>query len=392
MITFDVLLLSIVFLGFSGGIASELGNALGLDRFLSLGLFLWHTLFCLLFWHLSKTIVADANGYFDVALQGQFDWSPGSKFVESFTSLFAFYLEFDKLNCFFVFNLLGFIGLLLLAQVVTSFWLAGRGWRKYIPYLILLLPSLSFWSSAIGKDAPAFLAVCLASYSSLDVKRRKLLFALAILIMFAVRPHVAVFMLFAAGISFISAERIGYATRILLIIFVVATSVMTFSFVANYVGLDEDISIYGVSNYIETRQSYNMEGGGAVDVSLLPLPLKMLTYLFRPLFFDANSFFGVVASIENLFFLLIVLTIFLKGFMYLLCDNSFIVRYNMFFSGISLLVFSLVTSNSGIAVRQKTMILPSIIVLLSITVFQIHLKRQRLRHANSLQCFSGLSN
>lgn len=375
IITPDILLLPII-LSLSLLITYKIGQALGLRYSLSLGLFCWHSVLCVYYWFFAKTNPADSNKYYEVALHGVYDWSPGTRFVESFTTLFVSGLGIGKLATFLVYNIFGVVGLLLVAHALLIQWPIHRGWRSVIPLIILLMPGLSFWSSAIGKDAPAFFAACLATYAFQDVQRRKLYFALAVLVMFAVRPHIAAMMFLSASITLLSVKQISTASRIALIFLITTATVIVLPFVVTYVGLEKEISTEIIGEYIATRQSYNMEGGGAVDISSLPLPLKMFTYLFRPLFIDAHGLFGLVASIENAFFLLVFASFFIRGIMGVLRDTTASIRYNLVFFCVGLFVFSTTTANLGIAVRQKTMIVPSIFILIAFTANQVWTKRR----------------
>jgi hypothetical protein len=375
----DILLLFIL-IYLSALISRKMGKAFGLRWYLSLGLFVWHTAFCFVYWYLAQFSIADANTYYNKGLSGVSVLLPGTRLVETFTSFFAAHLGFSKFNTYLIFNMFGVAGLLMLAQVLLSLWPVCSGWRKNIPYFMLFMPGINFWSSAIGKDAPAFFAVCLATYASLDISRRKTLLVLAFFVMFAVRPHVAAFMLLAAGISALSSSHIGLISRISIFIIVVIASVYSAQFVINYVGLDGRMSVLGVADYLESKQDQNMEGGGAIDISVLSLPLQMFAYLFRPLFFDANGYFGILASIENIFFLFIFVIFLWRYVLQLLFNKIFVVRFNVIFLFVGLIVFSITTANLGIALRQKTMIMPSIFLLIAISASQFKAKQGERRY------------
>lgn len=355
-----------VLLSLSAFVSHKTGRALGLRDRLSFILFVWHTAFCISYWILSQNQPADSNSYYDAALNGYFNWSPGTSFVISFTSILVSGLGLGKLNTFLVFNVFGVSGLLLLANVFLSLWPYRRGWHSNIPYFILLLPGLSFWSSALGKDAPAFFAACLASYAFIDLSNRKIHFALAVLLIFTVRPHVACFMLLAAGLALLSEFKIGLSARLFLFSIVITASFFVIPFAINYASLGDEISYETVGDYIEKRQGYNMEGGGGVDISTQPLPQKMFTYLFRPLFLDAHGWLGFIVSLENLFLFTLFFIYFGKGLFYSLRDSSIQIRYNLFYFFIGLFVFSMTSANLGISIRQKTMILPSSFVIMAL--------------------------
>lgn len=387
----EALWLPIVIL-FTCLITYRVGKNLRLNYRLSLTLYCWHSFFCLFYYYFSLTNIADASGYYRVALLGHYDWTPGTRFVESFTTVFVSGLGFGKLNTFLVFNVFGVISLLLLANVLLTFWPYLRGRKKYIPYLILLLPGISFWSSAIGKDSIAFFAACLATYAAIEIKNRKGLFFAAIIVMSLVRPHVGFFMLVAAFFALLMDKRIGVFVRFAAISFVVVLLVFSYGYVTKYVGIGE-VSPEAIGDYVEKRQGYNLSGGGAVDMSSLPLPLKVFTYLFRPLFFDAPGVFGLAASVENLFLLSLFLGFFLRGMPGFLLNKNFSTRYNFVFFLVGLAAFSLITANLGISVRQKTMILPAMFFLIAFSAQRIYLiknkKRTRIQVLQTCICLKN---
>ncbi len=131
-----------------------------------------------------------------------------------------------------------------------------------------------------------------------------------------------------------------------------------------YVGLDEAQNLDDVGSYIEQRQQYNQEGEAGVDISQLPVPLQMATYIYRPLPHEAWSIFALLASIEVLF--LIALTV-------LAIQNTLLGGHNRL-AGRSMFLWlyliggtytlATTTANLGIAVRQKWMLMPALLVLI----------------------------
>lgn len=346
----------------------SLAARLQLSRGLAAALSIWHTMFCIVYWAYAQKAPADANVYYQVGLSGAPDWSPGTKFVESFTGLFAYGLGFGKVSTFLVYNLFGLAGLLLLARMLFDLWPYRTGFGKTIPYVILLLPGLSFWSSAIGKDAPAFLAVNMAVFSSMDLGRRKVTFGIAVLIMFLVRPHVASIMLFAAGIALFAGRGVGPVARIATLAAVGIAMALAIPFAVRYVGLEDGVTLRSATDYIELRQSLNMEGGGGVDISSMSPPMQMFTYLFRPLFFDAPGLMGLIVSFENLLLLALSLIYVPRAVLLFWRNASLPIRFNAVYATLALIIFATTTANLGLAIRQKTMVLPSVFILIALAV------------------------
>lgn len=372
----DILLLP-VFLLITLVVAASVGSTLRLTRNQILLITAYHTLFSFIYYLYVASEGGDANGYYLHALDAYAEWEPGTKFVTSFTSLLAHNLGLGKLNVFLIYNLMGVVGLLILAHLVLL--LAPRRMRQ-IALMIVLLPGLSFWSSAIGKDAPAFLAACLALYAFLDIKRRAPLFALAVALMFAVRPHMAATLLIAACLSLLFSSGLRLAAKAVLIPATATALFFSSGAVIEYVGLDE-LSQEAADEYVDGRAGLNQQGGGAVDIRELSMPAKLFTYLFRPLFFDARGLTGLISSAENL----VLLGLILLGWRGLMRMGAKVSHPFVGFATVYFLwgwvMFALTTANLGIAVRQKTMILPALLVLLAAGLHHVALRGRRRRSA-----------
>lgn len=363
----------------SWGLATWIGRLLGLRYRLVQGLLGWHTAACLSYWYYSLSHVADATLYYERSFYSGYAWMPGTSFVNSFTKLFVDMFGLCQLNVFMIYNLFGVGGLLLLAQILLSFWPVCKGRQSYIPYLMLFSPGISFWSSAIGKDAPAFFAACLAVFAFMNIGRRRFHFALAILIMFCVRPHVALFMLIAASLSAVFGKKIRLIARVAIMLSITLAAVFVVPFALEYSGLGSKPSSESVNEYIDQRAEYNLGGGSSIDIAALPLPLQMFSYLFRPLFFDAPGILGMIVSCENLVLLCLVIIYIPRMLPTLLRIPSATLIFNIAYLLLGLSVFAMTTANLGIAVRQKTMLLPSLFVLIVVGANVQHQKKKALR-------------
>jgi len=191
-----------------GYISYSVAQRLLIPFYLSLSIYLYHTLFSIYYWIYAQSNPADANGYYDEAPTWVYDWTVGTDFVTSLTVIFARELGFSQLNTFIVFNLLGVLGVYIIVHLFLYIWPPYRNWWRYIPFIIAFIPGMNFWTSAIGKDGIAFLGACLAAFASLNFDQRKPLFMVAVLLEFSVRPHIAAFMIGAAGIAFITGQNI----------------------------------------------------------------------------------------------------------------------------------------------------------------------------------------
>lgn len=326
-------------------------------------LYAWHSLWCMAYLWYSLNNVADATLYYDVAKRGDLTFAPGTDFVNFLTGILVEYLGLSYLGAFLFFNILGSVGLIAFDGCLrTATRDKARFWRR-LATLIIFLPSVSFWSSAIGKDAISFMAACLALWATLDLGRNYRLMAVSIIAMLLVRPHIAGLMVFGIVTSSLLQSRLSVSKKIFFVVSSIAAATALTPFALQYSGIT-DSSVDGVLDYMQQREGYNMEGGGAVDISSLSLPLKIVTYLFRPFPFEAHSISALAASLDNMVLLFLfaagMAQAFKRSSRSLLMRHSFAWSYSL----LALLVLAMTTANLGIAVRQKWMFLPMLIFLL----------------------------
>lgn len=300
--------------------------------------------------------------------------------IDYLTTLLVQGLGLSFLGCFLVFNIFGAIGLIVFDSILRQATKESTLRTKRLASLIIFLPSVSFWSSAIGKDSISFMATCLALWAAISFKRHTILFAFSVLVMVFVRPHIGGIMMvaFALALAFIFDKHASIFQRLSIGGIAIIATGIAIPFALQYVGLDNVRNTDDIQTYIEGRQGYNMEGGGGVDIRSMSLPMQMFTYLFRPLPFEANSVFALAASIDNI----ILLYLFIIGSRALLKKAKPSLQANRAFLWIyafmTLIILSMTTANLGIAMRQKWMFAPMFIFLL-ISVIGSHSMKDKDR-------------
>ncbi|NYT69269.1 hypothetical protein [Pusillimonas noertemannii] len=324
-------------------------------------LYAWHSLFCLAYAIYATENGADALVYYMKAQQGEFMAPFGTGAVVNIATLFVTGLNLSFLGACLLFNIFGAIGLVAFdASLQAATADKSRMLRRFAT-LIVLLPSISFWSSALGKDSLAFMAAALALFASLDMGRRVVLLALAIFVMALVRPHIAGIMVIALAGSLVLQRRLPLGQRLFLGTAALAATAAMVPFALTYAGLGDASGADDIMNYVEHRQSLNTEGGSSVDIASMSLPLQLFSYLFRPLPFEAGSIFALAASMDNV--VLIFLAIAACGQMFRrrkLAGNR---AFMWFYCLLTWLILAITTANLGIAVRQKWMFAPILIYL-----------------------------
>lgn len=343
----------------------KLGYFFKINFKISLALYLWHTIFCLLYFWFALNFGADSNKYYIRALYDPFvEFNFGTSFIVLLTRFFYNIFGLGYLDQFLIHGFIGYIGLLAFAGAIRqAIWNKTRA-IKLLGWLLVFLPSVSFWTTGLGKDAISFFAIGLVLWAALNIDKRKILLFFAIITMFLVRPHIAVVILIAFIFSLVFDKRINIYSKIFFGIFSISGAAIILPIMLNYIGLSEASDLSDVDSYVDKRQNSNLSGGSSLDISSMSLPMQMMTYLFRPLPFEAHTLLALLASFDNL--VLLILSIF--GLFSFLNKNRPSVESNRIFLWvyffICLSVLAMTTANLGIAMRQKWMFVPVFIFLL----------------------------
>ena len=228
--------------------------------------------------------------------------------------------------------------------------------------ILCLLPNLHFWTSIIGKEPVVFLAVTWIMTEYADAKFYSLKSILGWLLLMAIRPHVAMFLLLAFLITAVcssgkwSYRKIGWMLAGLLgcfSLYILTLKLLNRNpFDIQYILERNDASLiaYRRANSYVPMIDYNI-----VE--------RFFALNFRPLFWDAESFLSLILSVENglvLLLLLGALFAYIKDFKTITIDSF--AKLSMAFFLISSCFFIERYACLGIFVRTKMMYMPFLLV------------------------------
>ncbi len=238
--------------------------------------------------------------------------SAGTRFIELLTSaLYAPYVP-HMLGGFFLYASLAYGGQLLL---YTAFRRAlPHGPLKIYAAFVLLLPTLSFWPSSIGKDAVMLLAIGLTAWgaAALFESYRVSHFVwtgLGVGLAAAIRPHMAGLLaasIAAAMLLSRSPEGAAAKSRRLLLLGVTVLGVVLFAgLAADAFGVNlslDDVDPLVADIERRTGQGGSAVGGDAVS-TVAEFPSAFLRVMFRPLPTDAHNAQALFSAVEGTFLL-----------------------------------------------------------------------------------------
>ncbi|MGX9996326.1 hypothetical protein [Vibrio parahaemolyticus] len=328
-------------------------------------LYLYHTAFCLVYLNIVNNSGGDALTYYLRSSEPLLDFRPGTIAVIYFSSLINIF-EVGPLSMSLVFNIFGYLGVLLFYAAVINIVDSWRNVTLIFVKCLFLLPSMHFWTSGIGKDSLFFFSVGLLIYSSLNISKNLFLLVCVISIMMLVRPHMAGVCIIALSLSLIFSRNISLILRVGILIISLGMTSLIIPFGLKYAGVEGGVS--GVDAYIETRETKNTSGGSSIDLTSMSMPEKFFSYLFRPLPYEVSGISQFLASVDNLILMAVLFYAVLCKVRYRRYKHSFSLGILFFYALGSLSILSLTSANLGIAVRQKWMFMP---ILLFISLYFI---------------------
>jgi hypothetical protein len=330
-----------------------------------LALLVLHLLMTVAYWLYHFEAAMDAFGYYRDPY-GFYQMNPfasGTYFIVHVVQTIKGLFGGSFLDHFLFFQCFGMIGFALL---IRSFNEVAESLGVEVPlflYFLLFLPGPHFWSVAIGKDGPVFMAVALAAWASMNIQKRYLWFGVAILVMAAIRPHVAAIAMGAACLSFLIARGVSPAVRVLMVPVGLVGLIVTLGRAEQMLGISLS-SAESMSDFVQYQQGLNTDFGSSNNLANLSFPLKVISLLFRPLFFDTRGMMGLVASVEN------SILLFIFGYIVYhwrdvlrLIGRVYYVTFCAIFSSALIVALSLVNYNLGLGQRQKMMVMPAILLI-----------------------------
>jgi hypothetical protein len=364
-----------------GALCAMVGRRLNLKTSLVVLLFIWHTIFATYYAYYIMVNGGDAFSYFMRAKYDYVRLDFGTEFVVWITSL-PVSLGMTYWPASFLYHGLGALGLTFYYAALSEAGAFEEGsWlRRLVATLCLLLPSLSFWTSGIGKDSIAFLSVGMFLWATIRIDRRQPIAVLAVLVMFGIRPHIAALMVMSVAAGTIFIAEVRASIRFSAAALATAGAVFAVPLALAYAGTTQFTTL---AEYISDRQEENLGGGSSVDITTMNPAMRLLSFLYRPLPNEASGLDQLAASLDNLF--LIALTViglivmYRAGFIRSFRRHSIALMYGV--GGVILL--SQVTANLGLATRQKWMMIPALMLVVLSTwrmARKDEVKKQPFRH------------
>ncbi|WP_417237043.1 hypothetical protein [Bizionia paragorgiae] len=351
-------------------------------------LWLYHLLFGVIYWgYIVYGPGGDSFGYFKVSEELSFEEAFSLLRVNGAGTYGMYLLNVfpAKFMGFFgltmVYTLIGYIGVMCfyLVFITNIRFNSTIGSIKLFP-LIFFLPNLHFWSAGLGKDTVLFFCIALFVYGMQKPSKNLIKIVLALGLSYLIRPHITIFLIASFGMGYVldgnlkAYQKLLFGGAFLVAFFLLFDNIMSFLKI-------EELDVESIDQFSESRVSNlsREHTGSAVDINGYPFPLKVFTFLYRPLFFDINGVLAVVASFENLLLLILSWKFIRLNPLKMFKRGNYMVKSLFIFVLIGSVTFSIILGNLGIMLRQKNMfILALLFVCLWGLSFSTQQKQQKL--------------
>lgn len=206
---------------------------------------------------------------------------------------------------FLLYGIIGFLGILLYVKWIrivlgTEFLIKGFN----IFPILYFLPNLHFWTASLGKEPLIFTGLASVFYAFITNKYKSFSFVLGSLLILIIRPHVLFMLLLSYVLVYFFNKKISLQKRLF---FTTICSLLLV--VLLYIVFQMTHIRYWDWQRITYFNEYSIHSfrysGSYVPMLDYNWFYKMFSFYFRPLFYDANSLITVLASLENIFMLII---------------------------------------------------------------------------------------
>ena len=226
--------------------------------------------------------------------------------------------------------------------------------------LLLFLPNMHFWTASIGKGSMVFMGLMIFTYAVKFPQKRIFTLIIGGFFIYMVRPHVMLFVLVGVMVGILAGRgKISIGIKLLIIVasigFLAAasSSILAVAKIENTENVIDDFENF--TGATATKLQSSADSG--VSMSNYPLPFKLFTFWFRPLFIDSPGLVGQFSSIENLIYLLLFAKIMNMRFVRFILKAPYMVKMSAIVFLLSSFALTFVMSNLGIIMRQKSMVM-----------------------------------
>ena len=302
----------------------------------------------------------------------------GTEFMRAVNFIPANLMGMSFLSNTMFYSMLGSFGItyfFLIAARLVPYNIMVRGYVLFP--LIFFLPNLHFWSAGVGKDTLLFLCIGMFACGLMKPFQRIPLLVMSILLSMAIRPHITLFLMVGFGLAYVFGGKVSPFQRFLFSAVMIGIGIAILPSVMEFAKIEE-ASAEGFDKFATGKAEVlsRASTGSAIDISSYPFPLKVLTFWFRPFFFDVRNINGLIASLENLVLVIVFIKAMRTNPIGAFKAAPFVIKGLVIFLIVGTLAFSQSLGNVGIMIRMRNMFLPGLIIYM---MWVFSYQQQRIR-------------
>jgi hypothetical protein len=326
----------------------------------------YHVFFSLFFTWYILNFGGDSQGYWrfgmeQVLIKGTKSmssyWGTSTTFILWLCYIPSQLMGLSYLTGNILFGFLGFIGIRYIFVMVadkfpTNHDILGIPLFPTVFYFL----NLHFWTAGVGKDAICFWGIAWFLFALQKYQSRWWQAVFALFFVYMARPHMGQALLAGTAMAVLLGSELKLHFKIFMGILAIVGTYLMLDSTAEFLKLEE-LSIESLTQKSEMTASNLSRGsaGSAIDISSYSIPMKLFTYMFRPLFFDAHNFVAFFSSVENLVYLWLSLFIYRNWTPEALRDMPLFLKAGILTFIPVALAFMNALGNLGVVMRMKNM-------------------------------------
>ncbi|MBX0333249.1 hypothetical protein K3G39_08360 [Pontibacter sp. HSC-14F20] len=326
-------------------------------------LYFYHLLFWGVYYVYTISNPSDSKSYFSRSAEFSGEWlnlfQTSTTFIIFVAHPFTGKLGFSYEMVMLLFSWFGYIGFVhFYIFFRENIRLNYKIWGFDLLIILLFLPNMHFWTASLGKGSIIFMGLGLFAYAMRFPQKRAFALLMGSVIVYMIRPHMFMFLGVGAVIGYFTGrEKVPLYQKILVYvafaggIFVMSDQILAMA------NINEEDVLGSFEDFSQLQAGRLSRASSGVNITNYPLPIKLFTFWFRPLFVDAPGALGIFVSFENLLYVILAWKLVDKDFIPFLKKSTSLVKMSLVIFISSSIALSFVMSNLGIAMRQKSMVM-----------------------------------
>jgi len=254
----------------------------------------------------------------------------------------------------FLWGMLGFLGIRFLYLLSYDRFIREVPTAKQALYLLIFfLPNIHFWTAGIGKEAMTLFALAWLLWGLTNLRKEGWQAIPAWCLLFLIRPHIGFLAIGLVLLVWLFSPLFSTKIKIAVVVGLGGLLLLTLPLLITYLNIP-DFSPSSLLNLMDYQVGFLQHGGSSVDLASYNQAERILTYLFRPIFYDAYHWESYLASVENGVYLVGILVFVFYWRWHTVLNMPVFLSIGLLFFLVTTLIFANSLSNLGIMMRMKS--------------------------------------